>query len=506
MLINRSFLKGIMGLAKKTSHEKRGTSHDSLLHEHISHSVLKFHSHTAKNHHRHVHFSPWITQLRKSRRVRKIIANTHADVCIVGAGISGITTAYYLLKDTDMRVVVIDAQKMAHGATGHNAGQIASYFEHSFSLIAKEHGLEMAAQGQRDVLGAWDLLDHIIHEAEIATKPESFAGFAGCSTIAQLLSHLENSYLRAKEDVSMSFAYVADDPKVLAQIPKKYAGLYSVVTSENIRKKLETDSKDYFAALTVRKGCMNSAKFCEEVVDFLVKTYGTRFSLFELSPVFAIDVKKQEVVVHSHKSITAKQVILCTNGYKSISFLQPDLEERFFAMGHGLVGHMAGLEKPTYRDSTAITYFPKNFKGENDAYYYITRRRITKQRALLCIGGPDLKLEGVYNPHKQYLPDGEKQSATFLETVHKYSSKHVKFKYSWEGLMGFTISGVRCVGPDPVYNRVMYNLGCNGVGILTTIFASKRISLLLTKKKVKPSIFDSEYLFAKLAKLQKSAK
>jgi glycine/D-amino acid oxidase-like deaminating enzyme len=478
------------------SHESLNMHRQKAQH-HIANSIQKFHTH---KHHTHVHFSPWISQLKKRRKIVTLKSNDSADVCIIGAGISGILSAYYLLKDTQLRVIVIDAQKLAHGATGHNAGQIASYFEHSFSAITKEHGLEMAAQGQRDVLGAWDLLDHIIHEAEIETKPESFAGFAGCSTISQLLNHLENSYLRSQEDLNMSFAYVADDPKILSQIPKKYRELYSVVSYDNIRKKLETDSKDYFAALTVRKGCMNSAKFCEEVVSYLQNTYRNRFVLYELSPVFAIDVRAHDCVIHSLATILSKKLILCTNGYKTISFLQPDLEERFFKMGSGLVGYMAGFEKQTYRDSTAITYFPKEYRSEKDAYFYITRRRLNQKNALLCIGGPDLKLVGNYNPHKQYIVEGEKNSASFLASVHKYSPKRVKFKYQWEGLMGFTISGVRCVGPDPKYKHVYYNLGCNGVGILSTIFSSKRISLLLRGVNVRPSIFDSSYLFAKLEK------
>jgi glycine/D-amino acid oxidase-like deaminating enzyme len=72
--------------------------------------------------------SPWIQQLKRTRHVARIKENTVADVAIIGGGIAGISTAYFTLKHTDKKVLLVEAGKIAHGATGHNAGQIVSYF------------------------------------------------------------------------------------------------------------------------------------------------------------------------------------------------------------------------------------------------------------------------------------------------------------------------------------------------------------------------------------------
>jgi glycine/D-amino acid oxidase-like deaminating enzyme len=66
--------------------------------------------------------SPWIKQLKRSRPVQALSGNLTTDIVIVGGGIAGIMTAYFTLRDTDKSVVLIDADKIAHGATGHNAG------------------------------------------------------------------------------------------------------------------------------------------------------------------------------------------------------------------------------------------------------------------------------------------------------------------------------------------------------------------------------------------------
>ena len=56
--------------------------------------------------------------------------------------------------------------------------------------------------------------------------------------------------------------------------------------------------------------------------------------------------------------------------------------------------------------------------------------------------------------------------------------------------MGYTPNGVRLVGVEPKNRVLLYNLGCNGVGILPSIFGGDRISHILAGEKLSPSIFD----------------
>src|SRR5688572_7112786 len=124
--------------------------------------------------------SPWIQQLNRTRPIDPLSKTISADVAIVGGGIAGIMTAYFLLQRTSHRVVLIEARRVANGATGHNAGQIVSYFERQLADLVEEYGLEMAAAGQAAIDSAWELLDEVYKTIKPATPLWRFTGYAGC--------------------------------------------------------------------------------------------------------------------------------------------------------------------------------------------------------------------------------------------------------------------------------------------------------------------------------------
>ena len=74
---------------------------------------------------------------------------------------------------------------------------------------------------------------------------------------------------------------IAEESDVLSKIPKEYEGLYTIMPAKDILELLETENTIYVAAISGRKGCMNSASFSEEVVGSLLSNYPDRFFLFE---------------------------------------------------------------------------------------------------------------------------------------------------------------------------------------------------------------------------------
>jgi glycine/D-amino acid oxidase-like deaminating enzyme len=95
--------------------------------------------------------SPWIHQLDPERKPLSLDKDIDTDIAIVGAGIAGISTAFFILKYTNKNVVVVDQGKLAHGATGHNAGQVVARFERPISDIENEFGFEMTRQALHDM-------------------------------------------------------------------------------------------------------------------------------------------------------------------------------------------------------------------------------------------------------------------------------------------------------------------------------------------------------------------
>ena len=72
--------------------------------------------------------SYWIDSTEKSEIFNEIDANYQADVCVIGAGICGLSTAYYLSK-SGLKVIVVDKDDIGMKTSGHTTAKIT--FQHN---------------------------------------------------------------------------------------------------------------------------------------------------------------------------------------------------------------------------------------------------------------------------------------------------------------------------------------------------------------------------------------
>jgi glycine/D-amino acid oxidase-like deaminating enzyme len=76
--------------------------------------------------------------------------DTAADVAVVGGGLTGLWTAYYLLeRDPGLRIVVLEKHIVGFGASGRNGGWCSALFPASTAALAREHGREAAVAMRR---------------------------------------------------------------------------------------------------------------------------------------------------------------------------------------------------------------------------------------------------------------------------------------------------------------------------------------------------------------------
>ena len=77
-----------------------------------------------------------------------------ADVCIVGAGYTGLWTAYYLnAADPSLRIVLLEKETAGFGASGRNGGWCSALFPSSVAAVARQSDRE-AAQALHRALAA----------------------------------------------------------------------------------------------------------------------------------------------------------------------------------------------------------------------------------------------------------------------------------------------------------------------------------------------------------------
>lgn len=442
--------------------------------------------------------SPWLAELQAKRDPHELRGDAEADVCIVGGGIAGVCTAHFVLRDTDQKVILLEGGRIAHGATGHNAGQLVSYFERPLFELVDSYGLDMAARGQADIDSSWDLLEEIIAERDIKTPLHRFLGYAGLTELEHILLHLKNLQLRERAGLPGERMLVAEDAPELKGIPAAYSSLYITLPRLELLRLLETKNSAYCAAIVGHKGCMNSALFSEELIMKLLKEYPDRFRVAEgwMARRVLLSEKNAEVVGDGH-SVLAKRVVLCTNGFEQLEIENSGsarVDAKFHALVSGIIGYMAGYLITSYAQPGAVAYF-HDWQRPEDAYYYVTRRPFERPQVsnqhLVCIGGPERALPhgAVYDRHTVFHTGILTELSDFLHKNYAHPP-HGGFGYLWHGLMGYTPDGIRCVGPEPINPVLLYNVGCNGVGILPSVYGGKKIARHLTGKHQPPTIFD----------------
>jgi glycine/D-amino acid oxidase-like deaminating enzyme len=443
--------------------------------------------------------SPWIAQLELDGPPRPLDRDVTCDVVIVGAGIAGIATAFWTLRDTSLSVLVVERDRVGRGATGRNAGQLTTYFERPLTSIAAEYGEALACDAQADIDGAHDLLDVMARECQCSVRVERFVGHMGMFSLEQIVVHLGNNALRKRHGLPTDPCVISEDAAWLDEVPDEFSDLYAVVPQMRICELLETDDDRYRAVLSERKGCANSGLLVQQVLSFLEKQYPDRLRYVDMTFVDRVEAGSDEVVVSANgQRVRASQVVLCTNGFDDHVVVDGAAEPVLLANDQrvvGTIGYMAAFVEETPRLPTAMSYIRNVEIGDGDTpYFYVTRRTYDRSDdvvTLTCMGGPEWPIEG---PWERDLPFAGALLDHMDEHIRPFAQPRrppgLPYDFAWHGLMGYSQGLIRVVGRHPTHPKVLYNFGCNGIGFLPSIYGGHRVAKLLAGRDVPPSIFD----------------
>ena len=95
--------------------------------------------------------SPWLYGLKRTRPLQQLEGRVTADIAVVGGGIAGVSSAYFILTRTNRSVSLIDHSEIAHGATGNNAGTATPLLEKSLTDFVNTFGAERVKGGLKAI-------------------------------------------------------------------------------------------------------------------------------------------------------------------------------------------------------------------------------------------------------------------------------------------------------------------------------------------------------------------
>ena len=102
--------------------------------------------------------------------------NIDADVCIVGAGIAGMTTAYLLARE-GKSVVILDKGQIGSGETEHTTAHLSNVLDAGYREIEVLHGAKGAQRVAESHTAAIAQIESIVAEEKIDCDFQRLDGY-----------------------------------------------------------------------------------------------------------------------------------------------------------------------------------------------------------------------------------------------------------------------------------------------------------------------------------------
>jgi glycine/D-amino acid oxidase-like deaminating enzyme/nitrite reductase/ring-hydroxylating ferredoxin subunit len=109
-------------------------------------------------------------------RASSLASSIRADVCVVGAGIAGMTTAYLLARE-GKSVIIIEKNKIGQGETSHTSAHLSNEVDARYVAIERLHGERGARLTAESHAAAISKIEQIVAKENIACDFERVNGY-----------------------------------------------------------------------------------------------------------------------------------------------------------------------------------------------------------------------------------------------------------------------------------------------------------------------------------------
>lgn len=344
------------------------------------------------------------------------------DICVVGAGFAGISTALHLA-EKGMKVVVLEAAKVGFGASGRNGGQIINGYSRDYDTIKARYGEDTAKAVLNMSFEGGNIIRERIEKYDIKCDLKKGSFFAAFTD--KQMKDLEHGK-KIWEGAGHNDLHMFDKAKVSDVVD---TNLYTGGMLDNWGGHIHPLNLvlGEAAALEAHGG-----------------------HIYEQSRVTQIDKESFRPVVKTDKgSVTAHYVVVCGNAYLGDEAL-PELTKRIMSVSSQIIATEPLGEELTKK------MMPAGYCIE-DCNYLLDYYRITADHRLLFGGGV------VYTGHSP--DDVEKRLwPHVLKTFPYLEGKKVDF--AWSGNFALTLTRMPHIGR--LNNKIYFIQGDSGHGVTTT--------------------------------------
>ncbi|WP_372871296.1 NAD(P)/FAD-dependent oxidoreductase [Shewanella sp.] len=376
-------------------------------------------------------------------RIRpRLEEHLETDVCVIGAGYTGLSSALHLL-ESGFKVVVLEAARIGWGASGRNGGQIVNSYSRDIDVIEKTVGKEkgklfgeMAFEGGR-------IIRDRIEKYNIDCDLKNGGVFAA-------LNQKQMGHLKAQKALWESHGHT-NQLEILDE-----AGIRNVVNTERYVGGMLDKSGGHIHPLNLALGEARA-----------VESLGGK--IFEDSAVLDVVEGEPAIVKTEFGQVKARFVVVAGNAY--LGKLMPELMAKSMPCGTQVI-----TTEPL-SDEMAKSLLPQDYCVE-DCNYLLDYFRLSGDKRLIYGGGVVYGARDPDNIKSIILP---KMLKTFPQL------KDVRIDFTWTGNFLLTLSRLPQVGR--IGKNIYYSQGCSGHGVTYTHLAGKLIAEVLNGQATRFDVF-----------------
>ena len=359
----------------------------------------------------------------------KLEGSVTADVCIVGAGYTGLSAALHLA-EAGYKVVLLEAHRVGWGASGRNGGQVGTGLNKDQAELESMFG-KPQAQALWDLsLEAVNLCKDLVQKHQIDCDLQ--AGIIHADHRQRFVEGSRAFAEKLQRDYNYSDIRFLDQAAMQRELhsPLYYGGVLNLGAA-------------HLHPLNYALGLAQAAHQAGVVI-------------YEHSPVLSYSNGTKAEVVLEQGTVTANYLILACNGY--LDNLEPKVASRVMPINNYIVATEPLTEAQT------LDLIPNRY-AVADSAFVVNYFRLSADKRLLFGGGESYSfkfpsdIQGLVRPR-------------MLQVFPQLA--HTKIDYAWGGTLAVTVNRL------PYFTRLQPNVfsvsGYSGHGVALATLAGKLLS------------------------------
>ncbi|KAG9500508.1 hypothetical protein J7337_008988 [Fusarium musae] len=374
----------------------------------------------------------------------KLNQDIEADVCVIGAGIGGISTAYELVT-RGCEVVLLEARQVLSGETGRTSGHLTNDLDDGYTEISKKHGDE---------------------GARIAAESHAW-GRDRVGEISKMLGiECEYRKLPAYEVSQYSTEQAKEHEDEMNELRKEEAAQRKFGIDARFDESLTVRGWD--GAIDQRGGLIvkdqatfHPTKYLNGVLKWLKAQ--PNFRCFDQTRVMSVEEKGIEILGIGNKSVTVStadgQTVKCSNAVEATCI--PLQKLSVIAQMEFMRSYCIAARVPKGAIEDCLLY------DQAEEYKYIRLTACDDEYDYLVVGGCDHKV-------------GQEDTTTEFGELEKWTrerfSQVKSVDYRWSGQIFEPVDFMQFVGKNQGNDHIYIITGDSGDGLTHGVLAGRLIA------------------------------